>query len=306
MACEPRNLKRTATGEMLRLIKIEPEEFTPEEDELYLEGAWKRFQEIVNEICEIAFTDTFKLAVKGDWCFRNNIYPEYKANRGKRPDKRNTFVPILRKRAAAEGMAVEAHGFEADDMLRFWQQEAVKEGKDYAIFSIDKDLLCIPGAHYLLHKNQWRKVTEPEAERFYFEQLLKGDPTDNIKGLPGVGPVRAEKYLEGCDNVADMQATVIMCYKAAFGETWEKELTLTGNMIYLLKHPNDKFSFDDWNVYPDTLPEVSEPSPPVAPVKFEFKKHWPSSDTPVAVEAPLPEAPSVPIPVFCSSWGKKP
>lgn len=311
MACEPRNLKRTATGEMLRLVKLEPEVFTPEEDAIYLEGAWKRFQEIVTEIEEIAFSNLRKIAIKGDWNFRDRIFPEYKINRNKRPDRKNIFVPQLRKRAAEAGMAVEAHGMEADDLIRIWQQECVANDQDYAIFSIDKDLRCIPGAHYLLHKNQWLNVTEDMATRFYYEQLLKGDPTDNIRGIPGVGPVKAEKFLENCDNEKDMQIVVQACYQAAFGEDWKKELQLTGDLVYLLKHKADKFSCDDWPVVEDLPEETVVPTTQATPVNFDFKKHWPKAEftlNPILPEKEKDEfivTSTVPIPIFNPNWGKK-
>jgi 5'-3' exonuclease len=242
MACE--NRYKTATG--YTMISPEPLEFTPEEDAIYLEKAWIRFQEIVKDLCEKSYTDQYRMAVKGDGNFRNDIYPEYKANRHADPKKRNPFVPLLRKRAADVGMAVEAHGMEADDLLRIFQQEAIGVGDNYVICSIDKDLKCIPGRHYLMHKNEFLNVSEEEAIRFFYEQLLKGDSTDNIKGIPGVGEVKARRYLEPDTTEEDFQHTIIKSYQIAFGKDWKKELLLNGKLLYLKKHFHDEFNLEGW------------------------------------------------------------
>ena len=52
---------------------------------------------------------------------------------------------------------------------------------------------CIPGKHWLMHKKEMIVVSEEDAMRHYYQQLLKGDPTDNIPGVPRVGEVKAAK-----------------------------------------------------------------------------------------------------------------
>jgi hypothetical protein len=241
-------------------------EYTPEEDAAYFESSWIRFKEIVKELCELCFTDNYQMAVKGEGNFRDIIYPEYKANRSANVQKKNPFVPLLRQRAVDEGLAVPADGMEADDYLRIWQQEHVAQGKDYVICSIDKDLRCMPGRHYLMHQNTFLNVTEEYAMRFYYEQLLKGDPTDNIKGIPRVGDKKAKDLLVGCITELDFQTTVIHAYQAAFEEAdWKRELLLTGRLIYLLKTFDDEFTLDGW-------PELEYQRPVEAEVKAKKKR----------------------------------
>ena len=304
--------------EEMRLVTLEPVLFTPEEDELYFAKAWHRFQDLTLSISEFCFADSYLMAVKGDGCFREDIYPEYKANRIKPVDKRNYFVPRLRQKAVELNMATAAHGMEADDQIRIWQEELSAKGEDYVICSVDKDLKCMPGHHLNIKKNIFSEVTPEQAMRFYYEQIIQGDPTDNIKGVPRVGPKGAAKFLKDCVTEADFQATVIEVYQAAFGEDWKKELTLNGRLIHLLKQKDDVFTVDMWAMKVDETKVV---------VDADNKALWQfPSDNPVATEKPVltinsptlkepftlhvpptvaPQSGGVPLPVFNPNWGKK-
>jgi 5'-3' exonuclease len=230
--------------------------FTPEEDAAYLEAAWKRCKELMIELQEICFADKFKSAVRSPINFRDTLFPDYKRHRKDKPP--HQFVPTIRQRMIDNGLAVEAVGMEADDYLRIWQQECVAIGEPYIICTIDKDLKCIPGKQYLMHKKKFLVVSPEEATRFYYEQLLKGDPTDNIKAIPGCGPVMAENLLKECQTEEEFRTTVMQAYQAAFGpDEWEKELILTGHLITLRKTINDEFSLKDWPVVPYVEQEVA-------------------------------------------------
>lgn len=304
--------RETPPLEEMRLVTSEPVLFTPEEDELYFAKAWHRFQDLTLSISEFCFADSYLMAVKGDGCFREDIYPAYKANRIKPVDKRNYFVPRLRQKAVETKMATAAHGMEADDQIRIWQEELAAKGEDYVICSVDKDLKCMPGRHLNIKKNVFSEVTPEQAMRFYYEQIIQGDPTDNIKGVPRVGPKGAAKFLKDCVTEADFQATVIEVYQAAFGEDWKKELTLNGRLIHLLKQKDDVFTVDMWAMNVDKTKVV---------VDADNKALWQfPSDNPVATEKPAPlkepfklhvppivapQSGGVPLPVFNPNWGKK-
>jgi DNA polymerase-1 len=242
-ACE--NRFRDANGYTIVSIGEPPED--PAADEEYLQKAWLNLQELIQNACEVCFTTEYKAAVAGEGNFRKDIFPLYKANRHADPKKRNPFVPKLRKMAAAAGIATEAHGMEADDLLRIWAEECRNKDEDYIVVSIDKDLLMIPGRHYRIHKQEFVDMSEEAALKFYYEQLLMGDPTDNIGGVPKVGPVKAKKYLEGSADEKSHQEIVQQVYYTAYGtERWKEELILTGHLIYLRKHHEDKFTVEGW------------------------------------------------------------
>ena len=79
---------------------------------------------------------------------------------------------------------------EADDLLSALQNQHTM------IYSHDKDLLQVPGSHYDIKENKVKLVTDDEALFSIAEQLLLGDnSTDNIPGIPGMGPVKVAEYL---------------------------------------------------------------------------------------------------------------
>ena len=86
---------------------------------------------------------------------------------------------------------------EADDLVAIWAHEALDRKEEYVICGIDKDLLQIPGHHYNYGKDTWKLINEEEALHNLYLQCLTGDATDNIPGLKGIGPKKAEKILAG-------------------------------------------------------------------------------------------------------------
>jgi DNA polymerase-1 len=162
------------------------------------------------------------------------------------------FVPSLRELAVFEGYAVPSDGREADDLLRTWANEARRAGKDYIICSIDKDLRCIPGKHYWMHfqpeKQMMLEISEEQAKRFYYEQLLKGDPTDNIPGVPRIGEVKASKIITACDTEAEMQEAVVEQYVIAYGDVWYDYFISNAKLIHLQNHYHDFFDCRHWPI----------------------------------------------------------
>lgn len=100
----------------------------------------------------------------------------YKGNRKDAPKPRH--LEDIRRYLIEELGAVVAEGEEADDLMGIG---AVQYG--HGIATLDKDLDGVPGWHYNWKKNTTYHVTELEADRFFYMQLLTGDSTDNIPGL---------------------------------------------------------------------------------------------------------------------------
>ena len=106
--------------------------------------------------------------------------------------------------------AIVVTGQEADDELGIQQSSR----EDTCIVSVDKDLKMIAGWHLNLADLDSDPifVREEQANRQFYEQLLMGDATDNIPGLPRVGVKKAEAILEGCDEDEDMLMSVWLEY----------------------------------------------------------------------------------------------
>lgn len=253
-ACKPRWEKKARIEDGVSCVRLDedgkrmPLEYTPEEDQEYLEESWSNFQKDLNTLLETVYCDEYLMAVKGPDNFRNLLYPGYKLNRHADPTKQNAFVPVLRKLAAKQDYAIEAVGREADDLVRIWAEQARLAGRDYVICSIDKDLRCIPGRHWLMHKKELIVVSEAEAMRHYYEQLLKGDPTDNIPGVPRVGEVKARNFLADCSTESEFQEVVVANYIDAYGDDWQSFLLSNAKMIHLQRDADDCFSFKEWPI----------------------------------------------------------
>jgi hypothetical protein len=253
-ACKPRWEKKAKIVDNTSFVALDADgkrlqfEFTKDEDTKYLEESWDNFKTDLDKLLDTTFASEYLMAVKGVDNYRDRLYPEYKANRHKDPSKANNFVPTIRELAVFEGYAVFAHGREADDYLKIWANEARRVNQEYVICSIDKDLRCIPGKHYLMHKKEFIEISDFEAKKFFYEQLLKGDPTDNIPGLPGIGPVKAQSILADCKTEQEMQELIIDFYIRQYDDSWENYLLSNGKMLYLQDTKNTFFNLAEWPV----------------------------------------------------------
>lgn len=171
-------------------------------------------------------------------CFRRAIYPEYKANRTKRVDPMRKWVSMVRSYLLKSEFAKVHDNFEADDLVADRAKE-IGHSK-CVICSPDKDLKQIAGIHYSYYKHPQKDeyegldvITEKEAELFLLKQVLMGDSSDNIKGLPNVGNVKADKILQ--ENKENPLQAVKMAYKHKYddNETAAREFQLNYELVYL-------------------------------------------------------------------------
>ena len=251
-ACKPRWQEKVKNNTNMIHLDEEgnqiPLVFTEEENKQYLKASWKCLKENLKGMKQELFADAFRIAVKGEGNFRDTVFPEYKANRKKAINPIFPFVEKLRKKLVADGHAVPSDGREADDLLRIWAEELRAENEEFIVCSVDKDLLCITGKHYRMHTKVIEEVSEEMALRVFYEQLLKGDPTDNIPGLPRVGDVTAKKLLKDFKTEEAFQEVVVSQYFQIYQEHWKEMLELNGHLLYLQKHFNDKFEVDSWPI----------------------------------------------------------
>ena len=241
--------------------RIIQDAYSKEQDAQYMRDSWKNFQQDLGDLLETVFADDYVMAVKGDGDFRKLLYPDYKMNRhGDDVAKRyiSDFVPAIRQLAVLSDIAIPANMCEADDLVRIWAEEARAAGQDFVICSIDKDLRCIPGLHYVMHTDPKKRgpltVTEDEATRFYYAQLIMGDPTDKIPGVPRVGPVKANAMIAGCESVEEMQEAVVRAYLKAYPieehgpNGWFEQFLLNGKLIHIQTRWDDYFECHKWPI----------------------------------------------------------
>ena len=138
----------------------------------------------------------YLFALTGDGNYRYDVatIKPYKGNRANKTRPRH----LSRARAyiveAYNGLIVD--GVEGDDVV-------VSAAHRYRLYdtiiaSTDKDLKQYPAWHYNIVKKELYKITPQEADFLLWKQVLTGDSTDNIGGLPNVGPVKAENWLREC------------------------------------------------------------------------------------------------------------
>lgn len=150
---------------------------------------------------------------------------KYKGNRDAavRPTHHKAIRGYLEERYGART----ASGEEADDALGI----AMTANPDSVLVSYDKDLSQIPGLHYNWVTKEEFKVSPRQAQMFFYQQVLSGDATDNVPGVPGIGAVKAKKILEGVKTKADAWTRIVETY-AANGLTKDDAIE-TARLVYV-------------------------------------------------------------------------
>lgn len=144
--------------------------------------------------------DVTHLAVILDYSsksFRNEIYPEYKAHRPPAPEDLVPQFPLIRVATRAFGLpCVEMEGYEADDLIATYADQAAADGATVTIISSDKDLmqLIAPGISMIdpmknvdIGPEEVEKKFGVKPEKVIDIQALAGDSVDNVPGAPGIG-----------------------------------------------------------------------------------------------------------------------
>ena len=194
--------------------------------------AQSRVNELLDQILEAIDAKEYRFFLSGKKNFRKAIYPEYKANR---TQPKPIHLSSLRE-WACESLNAEVtdHELEADDYMGIYQDKA--EGTT-TICSLDKDLLMIPGNHYQwkFGTSKWTKEanrmyqSELEGLRLFYEQCLKGDKADNIKGIAGLGDAKAKKLLADCTTEKEMLDIVLEKYGH------EEEFLMNAQCLWILQ-----------------------------------------------------------------------
>jgi 5'-3' exonuclease len=195
-------------------------------------------------ILELGGTE-YQFYLTGSNNFRFNVYPEYKANRLDTEKPRH--LAAMREYLMTQHNAIMSEGCEADDLMGIAQCQA-EEGTT-TIVSLDKDMLMIPGNHYSWHieggtpdkrwvKEAKRQLVEPlEGLRWFYTQLLTGDPSDNIKGCPGVGKVGAKRMLQDVDNEQEMFNRVRDAYSC------DEAMLMNGQCLWIMRKKETIWEF---------------------------------------------------------------
>jgi len=137
--------------------------------------------------------------------FRDDIYPEYKANRASMPDDLRAQVAPLHEAIKAMGWPlIMEEGVEADDVIGALAKQAEREGIRVIISTGDKDIAQLVNEHVTIVNTMSNEVLDIAGvtnkfglppERIVDYLILIGDTSDNVPGVEKVGPKTAVKWL---------------------------------------------------------------------------------------------------------------
>ena len=192
--------------------------------------ATSRLDGSIRKIISACGCDSYQIYVSGGNNFRYEIDASYKANRPKEDPR---LREVCKQHLLDQWGAIETDGYEADDAV------GCEQASDTMIAGIDKDLLMIPGRHYqwpifrkgvIVREERLYNISVEDGWRRFFTQALVGDVSDNIKGIPQIGPKKAAKILEECHTEEDMYDAVQFHYTSSLmvanleeGEDWLKK-----------------------------------------------------------------------------------
>lgn len=204
-------------------------------DRMLIEIQLSMFNLFREDFSEIIFIKGDKLNYR--FKYANTI--KYKQHR---PTQKPPMLQVALDHLKTNYTTVLAHECESDDMLGIWST-----AHGGIIVSKDKDMLTIPGFLYNNYKGDFRYVTEEDADKAFYTQILTGDRADNIMGLPGVGDVKARKILEGATNKKDMLYRVLAAFESRLGLRSLRARDMVdelGKLLYIQRVPNEIWSVE--------------------------------------------------------------
>jgi DNA polymerase-1 len=156
-------------------------------------------------------------AARKNW--RNEVYDQYKANRTDSPDDLKPQFKPIKECAEAFGLpTIEMEGYEADDIIATYAEQAKNNGYITRIISSDKDLMQLveDNSVYMYDSMKDKKVDEAAVfEKFGVSpkqvpdaQALIGDSSDNIPGVPNIGPKKAAKLIQEFGSIENMISNI--------------------------------------------------------------------------------------------------
>lgn len=201
--------------------------------------------------------------------FRHQLFPEYKAKRIQAPEDLISQIHLVRTFCQILNLPIlETPGYEADDLMASVAHQGAAHGWDITLISSDKDLGQCVKPHVCLYdpiKDLDRREKEVEEiwgvrpDQIAYVQALAGDASDNIPGIPGIGPKTAALWIQ---TFGDLES-VLQAGKA-LGSQKKQELVAQyqeqARLCYALALLNRDLPVDfrsfvmqepDWNAFED-------------------------------------------------------
>ena len=197
---------------------------------------------------------------------REELYPEYKANRGEMPEDLRPQIPLLIETVETFRIpVVSSAGWEADDVIATLTREAVARGYQVRIVTSDKDArqLLGPQVQILnLRKNTYLDEAAllsdwgVRPDQVVDFQSLVGDAVDNVPGVPLVGPKKAAALLQQFETLEGVLANADKAPGAKLKENlkvFADQARLSQTLVRLNQHLDLNF---DWEASRNPQPDV--------------------------------------------------
>ena len=180
--------------------------------------------------------------------FRHEMYAEYKANRPPMPDDLAVQIPYIKELVHAMNIpCFEMQGLEADDIIASSVRVLEEQGHSVVVVSGDKDLLQLVNEKTVMWDPMKNKIMDIAAveEKYNVktEQLLDcyalmGDSSDNIPGVPGIGPKTAEKLINEHNSLEGIYEALDSMKKSKMKERLaeNKEMAFLSRDLIRLKY----------------------------------------------------------------------
>lgn len=148
----------------------------------------------LNRLMDTLQADSCELVIGDTHNFRKDLNPNYKANRPSKPP----IYDVVLHRVKQEFKPISLKNLEGDDTCRIlYEDDSFYPNTEKIIVSIDKDFFSVPCKFYRdLLNNKLIDIDEDTAQYNQNKQIIMGDTSDNYKGIPGYGEVKATKFLE--------------------------------------------------------------------------------------------------------------
>lgn len=188
---------------------------------------------IISETIEFPFPskEDFQTYLTGKTNFRFDIAKSYPYKGNRKEVEKPKHLSSARQHLMNKYEAIVSENEEADDLIA---KEAAALDYNCVVASIDKDMLQLPCWHFNFGRNEWTKVEPFEGLKFVYHQMLTGDRADNIIGLHGIGPKKADKLLQDCHTEEDLWTTVLKAYG---GDT--ERLVENARLLWLRRYDNE-------------------------------------------------------------------
>ena len=203
-----------------------------------------RVDEFLSDLLMDLDVDDYQGYLTGDGNFREQVAvtAPYKGNRtGRKPE----HYQCIRDYLVSDWGFTVVHGQEADDAIAI---EATSLKNNCIICTIDKDLDQVPGWHYNFVKRIIYYVEPSDGLRSFYKQILTGDRVDNVVGLRGIGPAKAERLLGRCGSE---QILYKLCVEAYGGDA--ERVLENGRLLWLRRYEGQQWE-------PPSLPQSAEAS----------------------------------------------